>query len=326
VDDLLEASRLSRGMIALHTEDLDLRDSLAAALDQSRPQLERTGCRVALELPDHPLPIRADPVRIAQVFTNLLNNAGKYGRPGGRVEVRARARDGTVAVDVVDDGQGIEPALLPRVFELFTQGPRGGNGLREGLGIGLALVRRLVELHGGRVHAHSDGAGRGARFTVELALASDAGQRGSRPPAATVQEIAGGRELRVLVVDDNADAAASLAMVLESTGLSPRVARSGPQALGIAREYRPHVVLLDIGMPQMDGYEVARRLRADPGADPRPLLVAVTGWSHPRDHERCRAAGFDHHFSKPADVPAIVELIESLHSSPTTPVLAGTGT
>lgn len=322
VDDLLEASRLSRGMITLHTERIDLRTSLTAALDQSRPQLERAGCRIELDLPDGPLPIDADPVRIAQVFGNLLNNAGKYGRPGGLVQVRARVDGGSVVVDVTDDGQGIDADMLPRVFELFTQGPRASGGLREGLGIGLALVRSLVQLHGGQVSAHSDGRGRGACFTVTLPVAAGTVQPVPRPATPALQAATGSGELRVLVVDDNSDSAASLALVLESFGLEPHVAESGAQALYLAHLHRPHVVLLDIGMPSMDGYEVARRLRADTDADPRPVLVAVTGWSHPRDRERCRAAGFDHHFSKPANIARIVELIESLRNPSDAP--AGT--
>ena len=171
VDDLLEASRLSRGMITLHTERIDLRVALESALDLSRPQLRRGGCVVEVDFPDTPLPIDADPVRIAQVFGNLLNNAGKYGNDGGHVWLRARATGDRVIVEVVDDGQGIEPDMLARVFELFTQGERTSGGLREGLGIGLAMVRNLVELHGGTVEGHSDGRGHGACFTVVLPLA-----------------------------------------------------------------------------------------------------------------------------------------------------------
>ena len=320
VDDLLEASRLSRGMITLHTERIDLRIALESALDLSRPQLRRGGCVVEVDFPDTPLPIDADPVRIAQVFGNLLNNAGKYGNDGGHVWLRARATGDRVIVEVVDDGQGIEPDMLARVFELFTQGERTSGGLREGLGIGLALVRNLVELHGGTVEGHSDGRGHGACFTVVLPLAAELPQavvghsRQGDASAGAVREAVppSDGDPRVLVVDDNVDAAASLAMVVESLGLHPRVAHSGAEALLIARHYRPHLVLLDIGMPVMDGYEVARRLRMADDDRPRPVIAAVTGWSHPRDRERCRAAGFDHHFAKPADLDRIAELVESL--------------
>jgi len=321
VDDLLEASRLSRGMITLHTERFDLRTALTSALDLGRPQLERSGCTVEVALPDEPVFIDGDPVRIAQVFGNLLNNAGKYGCDGERVRLQALATGETVQVDVVDDGQGIDGEMLPRVFELFTQGNRGDDGIREGLGIGLALVRSLVELHGGTVEAHSDGKGEGARFTVRLPLAKAlaAPSRAADPPAAAVQPT--DADVRVLVVDDNIDAAASLAMVVESLGLHPRVAHSGAQALHIARTYQPHLVLLDIGMPVMDGYEVARRLRASPKGS-QPVIAAVTGWSNPSDTERCKAAGFDHHFAKPANLDRIAELVESLRG-PTHPSTTG---
>ena len=214
--------------------------------------------------------------------------------------------------------------MLARVFELFTQGERTSGDLREGLGIGLALVRNLVELHGGTVEADSDGRGRGARFTVALPLADSVPQsvvaeaRQGEPSAGLASEVDSCSDLepRVLVVDDNVDAAASLAMVVESLGLHPRLAHSGAEALRIARQYRPHLVLLDIGMPVMDGYEVARQLRRADDDGPRTVIAAVTGWSHPRDRERCRAAGFDHHFAKPADLDRVAELVESLRTPP----------
>ena len=315
VDDLLEASRLSRGMITLHTGTIDLRDALAAAAELARPQIEAGRCRLALDLPDHPLPVEADPVRIAQVFGNLLNNAAKYGCNGGHVEVAARTRGDAAVVTVSDDGQGIAEDVLPRVFELFTQGEQGYDGAREGLGIGLALVRSLVELHGGTVDAHSDGPGTGARFTVTLPLARDQPVQAVPPTRRTGASEDARGDLRVLVVDDNLDAAASLGLLVESLGLRPRIAHDGREALAKARTYRPQLVLLDIGMPGMDGYEVARRLLADSDGTP-PVLAAVTGWNQPRDRRRAREAGFSHHFAKPADVEAIADLIQSLRPAP----------
>lgn len=312
VDDLLEASRLSRGMITLHTEPMELRSALQAIADSARPQVEARGCRLELDLPAEPLPVQADPVRIAQVFGNLLNNAAKYGCKGGYVRLQARRVGDVAQVEVTDDGQGIDADLLPRLFELFTQGDRDSGGLREGLGIGLALVRSLVELHDGEVSAHSDGRGEGARFTVTLPLRlADASERTATAPATAPPHANG--ELRVLVVDDNVDAAASLALVVESLGLEPRVAHSGAQALDIARDFGPQLVLLDIGMPEMDGYEVARQIIAR-HPDERPVLAAVTGWNEPQDRERARAAGFDHHFAKPADLSRLTLLVDQLRS------------
>lgn len=312
VDDLLEASRLSRGMITLHTESLDLRTALQAIAESARPQIEARGCRLGVELPADPLPLQADPVRIAQVFGNLLNNAGKYGCDGGHVRLQARREGDAARVDVIDDGQGIDLQLLPRMFDLFTQGEGQSSGLREGLGIGLALVRSLVELHGGEVSAHSDGPDQGARFTVKLPLDFAAARPDTAPPQPSVASPANGG-LRVLVVDDNVDAAASLALVVESLGVEPRVAHSGAQALDIAREFGPQLVFLDIGMPEMDGYEVARRIIANHPHD-TPVLAAVTGWNEPQDRERARAAGFAHHFAKPADLPRLARLVDQLRS------------
>jgi signal transduction histidine kinase/CheY-like chemotaxis protein len=310
VDDLLEASRLSRGMITLHREPVDLRAALHSAVELSRPQLQKGGCRIDLDLPDTALEIDADPIRIAQVFGNLLNNAAKYGCAGGGVRVTARALDDEAVVEVSDDGQGIDAELLPRVFDLFTQGERPSGAVREGLGIGLALVRNLVQLHGGRVDAYSDGKDRGSCFTVRLPLTHRGAGAALEPPVYRAP-LAG--EVRTLVVDDNVDSATSLALVLESLGLQPRVAHDGAEALRWAEHDDPQLVLLDIGMPGMDGYEVARRIRADARYG-HPVLVALTGWSHPNDLERSRAAGFDHHLAKPADIRRIERIVEEVRA------------
>ena len=304
VDDLLEASRLSRGMITLHREPLDLRKALRAAVDLSRPLIDAGRYQLRVDLPDAPLPIDADPVRIAQVFSNLLNNAAKYGHAGGHVSVTARREAGAACVRIEDDGKGIAGEDLPHVFELFVQGSRANHGVQEGLGIGLALVRTLVELHGGTVTAHSEGLDRGARFDVRLPLAAQSDAVPS--PEAGPASFAG---LRVLVVDDNADAAGSLALVLDVLGAKHHVAHDGAAALRAVETFRPHVVLLDIGMPDMDGYEVARRLRRQP-RHAGLLLVAVSGWSQAADLRRSSDAGIDHHMAKPVDIAQLSMLLE----------------
>jgi CheY-like chemotaxis protein len=259
-----------------------------------------------LRLPETPLPIDADPVRIAQVFGNLLNNAGKYGTPGGHVTITAAREGDTVVVDIEDDGTGIEPELLPHVFELFVQGGHRSDGAQQGLGIGLALVRSLVQLHGGSVSAHSDGSDCGARFTVRLPLAEP------RVAVAPVQPSTGSLQgLRVLIVDDNIDAATSLAMVLDTLAAEYTVVNDARSALAVIDAVHPHVVLLDIGMREMDGYELAREIRRLPQhAD--VLLVAVSGWSQALDLERSREAGIDHHLAKPVDIAQLTGLLRQM--------------
>jgi two-component system, sensor histidine kinase len=321
VDDLVEVSRLSRGTVHLQRERLDLRDILRNATELSQPLIDAGGQRLELDFPDQPLPVDADPVRIAQVFGNLLNNAAKYSGRGDRIVLSARREDGQAVVSVRDSGMGIEPEVLPRVFDLFTQGRRSMPQAQDGLGIGLALARNLLEMHGGRIAAHSDGPGTGAEFVARLPLASSLARPESRSlpaPAAPATTDATGRPgapARVLVVDDNVDAANSLAMVLESIGLPHRVAHDGEAALREADAFAPQVVLLDIGMPGMDGYEVARRLRRRP-ATRDAMLVAVTGWGQPQDRRRSREAGFDHHFAKPVDIGALTALLTGSYRDP----------
>jgi signal transduction histidine kinase len=309
VDDLLDASRLSRGMITLHREPVDLSTALRAAIDLSHPLVEAGGIDLQLRLPDGALSIDADPVRIAQVFGNLLNNAAKYGRPGGHIGVTAR-RDGATAVVVIeDDGNGIDAELLPYVFELFVQGGHSGDSTHQGLGIGLALVRSLVRLHGGNVVAESAGSGQGSRFTVTLPL-SQAAVAVAAPAAPKLGSLEG---LRVLVVDDNVDAATSMAMVLEMLAAEHAVAHDGPSALAIIDRVQPHVVLLDIGMRGMDGYELARAIRSLPQhAD--ALLIAVSGWSQNTDLLRSRDAGIDHHLAKPVDIAQLMGLLRQVRN------------
>ena len=322
VDDLLETSRVSRGMVQLQRSPMDLKDALVRAAELSLPQIDAAGCTLEMHLDAEPLPIEADQIRIAQVFGNLLNNAARYGRRGGHIRLDARRTpDGYASASVIDDGIGIDADVLPHVFELFTQGPRDAGAPRGGLGIGLALVRTLVEQHGGEVDAASGGSGKGAVFTVRLPLAA-----GTRPePSANppgLRAIAEG--LRLLVVDDNRDAADTLSVLLSTLGVEHRTANDGPAALALAEAFRPQVVLLDIGMPGMDGYEVARRLRGQP-IHAGVLLVALTGWGGAQDHARSRAAGFDHHLRKPADINELLRLIATVEPQPTPPALRTAG-
>lgn len=308
VDDLIDVSRISRGTVALRREHIDVATMLSNAIDLSLPLIEAGEHRLHLDFPPEPLGLEADPVRITQVFGNLLNNAAKYMEPRGDITVSAR-RDGQhVRISVRDRGIGIEPEMLPHVFELFTQGRREAHRAHDGLGIGLTLVRNLVEMHGGEVHACSDGRGCGSEFIVRLPLAT-----ARTVPSVPVIPLApaSDRGLRVLVVDDNVDSAESMGMVLQLLGLEHRVVFDGASALDLLSSFGPDVVLLDIGMPSMDGYEVARRIRNEPErAD--TTLIALTGWSQPQDRARSRDAGFDHHLSKPVDIGALQGLLDTL--------------
>ncbi len=306
VDDLLESSRLSRGKIELKRECMDLKDALLRAVELSRPQIDEAGCVLEMKLPPEPLEIDADAIRMAQVFANLLNNAARYGRSGGRIRLEASpTNDGQALIRVIDDGIGIDPETLPHVFELFSQGKREERAAQGGLGIGLALVRSLVEQHGGRVVAASQGCGKGAEFSVWLPLNASRHQAATQPPTAPPALPKG---LHVLVVDDNQDAANALGMLLAASGVEHRVAHDGPGALSAANELMPDAILLDIGMPGMDGYAVARALRADPRHN-QALIIALTGWSETQDLEASKSAGFDHHLRKPADIDELLRLL-----------------
>ncbi|MGK3984502.1 GAF domain-containing protein [Sorangium sp. So ce136] len=312
VDDLLDVSRITRGKVELRRERVDLRAVLNSALETSRPLLEAAEHELAVRLPAEPLLLDADPTRLAQVFANLLNNAAKY-TPGGGVIRLAAQRDGAaVVVRVMDNGVGIPADMLPKVFDMFTQVVRSIDRAQGGLGIGLTLVRRLVELHGGTVHAESEGPGRGSTFTVRLplaavALAAPEGPA-SRPRSSGPATRDATAALRVLVVDDNVDGAESLALLLRMSGHRTRAVHTGPEALTAARELGADIVFLDIGLPGMDGYEVARRLRADPGFAGL-VLVALTGWGTEDDRRRAREAGFDHHLTKPVDAAEVRRLV-----------------
>ena len=311
VDDLLEVSRISRGKIELRRERIDLAAAVHSAVETSRPLIEAAHHQLAIALPPEPLALQADPVRLAQVIANLLNNAAKYTEEGGQIWLAAR-RDGDEAVvSVRDTGLGIPDDMLPRVFEMFAQVDRTLKRSQGGLGIGLTLARTLVEMHGGRIEVRSEGAGKGSEFTVHLPLPLEDGPAAEGLARGSGAPFGGLCPHRVLVVDDNRDGADSLGLLLRFLGADVHVVYDGPAALAAIRTYRPAVVLLDIGMPGMDGHEVARLVRQE--AELRGVvLVALTGWGQEEDRRRSRAAGFDHHLVKPVDAGALQALLATL--------------
>jgi CheY-like chemotaxis protein len=264
---------------------------------------------LVLELPSEPVQLQADAVRLAQVFSNLLINAAKYTDPGGRIQLRAFRQDDEVVVAVRDNGIGISADMLPRVFNMFFQSHSALARAEDGLGVGLSLVRGLLALHGGSVEARSEGPGRGSEFIVRLPL-------GNCPPAngeieSELDQVAASAGLKILVVDDNQDAADTCAMLLEASGHHVQTAYSGRQALELARTFRPHALLLDIGLPDVDGYRLAGQVRATPWGH-GTVLVAVTGWGQEEDRQRAVAAGFDHHLVKPISAETVETLLQSL--------------
>jgi signal transduction histidine kinase len=301
VDDLLEVSRITRGIIDVRREPLDLVAVVRAAVDTSRPAIDGAGHTLVLDLPDDPVTVSGDAVRLTQVFANLLTNAAKYTDASGHVWLTLRRVGASARVSVRDDGIGIPAGQLESVFDMFTQVDRSTRRAQGGLGIGLTLVRSLVAMHGGRVEARSDGPGRGSEFVVTLPLSEAV-----RPLDGATRALERLPARRVLIVDDNGDAAQSLAELLGSLGARVRVAGSGPAALAQLSEFAPEAVLLDIGMPGMDGYEVARRIRSDTSRR-GTLLIALTGWGQADDCRRAREAGFDHHMVKPPDLERLRE-------------------
>ena len=350
VDELLDVARISQGKIVLKSETLDLRDIVRQGLEPVQSLIDGQGQQLCLTLPDRPARVRGDAARLIQVVTNLLHNASKYTDAGGRIALTltrqdsdGAGNDGAFVLTVSDNGRGIAASLLPHVFDLFEQGPRGLDRNQGGLGVGLTLVQRLVQLHHGRVEARSEGPGHGSEFQVWLPAAVEEVSMTSPAPVAPPERIAPARgeaaagedahddvrddrhdglrddfgdevhddagPCRVMVVDDNRDAADSMAVFLELAGFDTAVQLDGPSALEAATARAPQVVLLDIGLPGLDGYEVARRLRALPGGMDC-LLIALTGYGQQDDRRRAHEAGFDVHLVKPADPDAVVELIQ----------------
>jgi signal transduction histidine kinase len=344
VDDLLDVSRITRGKINLTKESLDVNSLIARAVETTHPLIAERAHDLVVEVPDEPVKVLGDPTRLTQALGNVLSNAAKYTDRGGRIAIAVRLDGAEVAIRVRDTGEGIPADLLPVIFNLFTQLDRTSGHAQGGLGIGLALVRRLVEMHGGSVTAHSDGVGKGSEFVirlpvhVEIETSTNGASVGLQPVGAAASVPAEGPipvlngafqsstleppadlgdpvKRRILLADDNSDALESLATLLELGGHEVVTASNGALALECAERHRPEVVLLDIGMPMLDGYEVARRIRVQPWGQ-KITLVALTGWGQDSDRRRSREAGFDSHLVKPLDMDKLTELLEKLPPSP----------
>ena len=307
VNDLLDVARITSGKIELKKEAADLAAIVAMALETSAGMIDASAHNLVVELPTGALPVEVDVTRLVQVVSNLLNNAAKYTPPGGRIAVTAWREGDDAMLTVRDSGVGIPPEAMPSLFDMFTQ--VGGNMARAqgGLGIGLSLVQRLVQLHDGTVSAVSAGRDQGSTFTVRLPLRTDGGAPDAVPAKPAVQT----GPLRIMVVDDNVDAAESLAALLDIMGHNTRVAADGPSGYALAREFAPQLAFLDIGMPGMSGHELARSIRATP-AMAQLMLVALTGWGTADDVAKSMAAGFDLHLTKPVDFAALDSVFATL--------------
>jgi len=307
IDDLLDIARITRDKLELRRQPLDLVQVIRHALESARPLAETAKVETVLDLPGRPLPLHGDPIRLSQVFGNLLSNAYRYTDPGGRVALSAWREGEWIAVSVRDDGIGIEPELLPRVFEMFTQLSSRWERAGGGLGLGLALVKRLVEMHDGSVTAYSEGPGQGSEFSVRLPALVESVALSAGATAAGLA--LGAARRRVLIVDDLQDSAESLAVLLRLAGHETHVAYDGAEAVEAANELRPDVVLLDLGMPQLSGLDACRQIRAQPWARD-VLMIAVTGWGQDSDRQRSRDAGFDAHLVKPLDFAELEQLLD----------------
>lgn len=303
-DDLLDVSRITQDKLQLRRERIDLQTVIQGAVEATRPLIDAERHQLQVDLPAQPAWLDGDGTRLTQAFANLLSNAAKYTPPGGHITVSGDVTPSDVTVTVTDSGIGIPASTLPYIFDMFMQFEGSRDRAQGGLGLGLTLVKRLVELHGGHVAARSDGEGKGCTFIVQLPRAADGVAPPPRQDRVTVP-----RRCRVLIAEDNADAAEMLRMMLTLMGQDVRVAGDGIQAVAAAEEFKPHIAFLDIGMPRMDGYEAARRIRAVLGTG--VALVALTGWGQEEDKDHARQAGFDYHFTKPADPDALEALIAS---------------
>jgi PAS domain S-box-containing protein len=316
VDDLLDVSRITRGKIELRKEAVDLGPVVERTAEAARPLFEDRRQTLTVDLPPEPLRLEADPTRLEQVLANLLNNAAKYTDHGGQVFLSVRREGGGLVLRVRDTGVGIAPDMLAHVFEPFVQADRVLHQSQGGLGIGLTLVRRLVEMHGGSVTAHSEGPAKGSEFVVRLpAVAAESPTPGATAAGAGGEPARAATRRRIVVADDNVDAAESLALLLRLDGHDVRVAHDGAAALAAVEADPPDLVILDIGMPVMNGYDVARRLRQRPGLD-RLMLVAMTGWGQAEDRRRSHEAGFDHHLIKPVEPEALRRLLAGMSARP----------
>jgi PAS domain S-box-containing protein len=308
IDDLMDVSRITRGKLELRKKQITLDEVVQNAVDANRPMIDQSRLRLTVKLPGQPILLHADPNRLTQVFSNLLNNAAKFTPTEGCIELSAEGKGGDVVVMVTDSGVGIPADKQEFIFEMFTQIDRGAESMPAGLGIGLTLVKRLVEMHGGAISVESDGHNLGSRFRVQLPLVSQTlghkasmGGPGGALPAS---------KRRVLIVDDNADALASLSMVVRALGSETFDAHDGLEAVEFASNLRPDVILMDIGMPRLNGYDAARRIRQEPWGH-EVLMVATTGWGKDEDRRRSKEAGFDLHLVKPIDISAVQEVLAS---------------
>ncbi|MEO8187452.1 MAG: ATP-binding protein [Burkholderiaceae bacterium] len=307
IDDLLDVSRVTQGKVILQRQPTAVTEFVDQAVETCRELIDARHQQLTLDMPVTPLYVEGDPVRLAQIIGNLLHNAAKYTHEGGAIALSVRRRGDAVVIRVSDNGIGILAEALPHIFELFTQNDRSLSRTEGGLGIGLTVVRSMVELHGGSVDARSGGLGQGSEFVVtlprmehvvELTVATRAG-------AATASA-----QARILIIDDNADAGEILAMLLRVSGHEVEIALDGPSALKVFAQVRPQVVLCDIGLPGMDGYQIAARMR-ERSQGPMPVMIALTGYGDAQNRDRALAAGFDHHVIKPADPEALLRLIDS---------------
>ncbi len=313
IEDLLDVSRISEGKIQLRKETVDLHDAVARAVEAVAALVAEKHLDLGTSLPTEHVQFRADPTRLHQILFNLLNNAGKYTERGGRIWVSVRRDGEELCIAVRDTGVGLEPRMLNRIFDLFTQVDDSLDRSHGGLGIGLTLVRRLAELHGGSVAAASEGLGKGSEFTVRLPVAEVSPHVVESPPASALR--ADGLRTRLLVVDDNADITRVIGKLLGGAGYDVRVAHDAAEAIEIARSYRPEAVLLDIGLPGMDGYQLAEQLRRN-GSCERALFIALSGYGRAEDQRRSAEAGFDHHLVKPIDLEVLLELLGAPRSVP----------
>ena len=309
IDDLMDVSRINQGKIELRREHIELARIVQGAVETSRPLIEEMGHELTVTLPPGTMIVDADLIRLAQVFLNLLNNAAKYTERGGRIGLRAEVQGSDVVVSVKDTGIGIPADKLPNLFEMFSQVQGALSRSQGGLGVGLCLVKRLVEMHGGSVEARSEGPGMGSEFLVRLPIVVE--QTYQRKANEDGDKATPTSDLRILVVDDNKDAAETLAMLLKVMGNTVHTAHDGEEAVSAAKEFRPQVVLCDIGLPKLNGYEACRRMK-DEAWDKKMILIAVTGWGQDDDKRKALEAGFDHHLVKPVDPQALMRLIAGL--------------
>jgi signal transduction histidine kinase/CheY-like chemotaxis protein len=311
VDDLLDVSRVMRGKVELRKEPVELATIVARAVETAQSLIDAQGHRLDISLPSESLRLDADLIRLAQVFGNLLTNAAKYTQANGHIWLTAHREGNQAVLRIRDNGIGLAPDVLPHVFELFVQADHSSTKAQGGLGIGLTIVKNLVELHGGSASVRSEGLGKGCEFEVRLPLLLATGRQPQLAPTAAVHQRPTSSGHRLLVVDDNRDAATSLAMLLRLEGHEVQTAHDGMSALELAKSYGPELILLDIGMPGMDGYEVARRIRQQPKLE-NVVLAALTGWGQEGDRQRTAEAGFDHHLVKPVEPAVLQKLVAQL--------------